>query len=49
MYTEKNVAICGTHTHSGPAGYLQYFVFDATSQGFVHDAYDNLVEGIFQV
>ncbi|XP_071828827.1 putative neutral ceramidase C [Apostichopus japonicus] len=48
MYTEKNVAICGTHTHSGPAGYLQYFVFDATSQGFVHDAYDNLVEGIFQ-
>lgn len=48
LYTEKNVVICGTHTHSGLAGYLQYFVFDATSQGFVHDSYDNLVEGIFQ-
>jgi hypothetical protein len=23
LYTEKNVAISGTHTHSGPGGYLQ--------------------------
>lgn len=47
-YTEKNVVICGTHTHSAPAGFLQYFVFDVTSQGFIHDSYDNFVEGIFQ-
>lgn len=49
MYHEKNVAISGTHTHSGVAGYFQYFLFTITSSGFIHDSYDNLVDGIYRV
>ncbi|PIK36428.1 Neutral ceramidase B [Apostichopus japonicus] len=48
MYHEKNVAISGTHTHSGVAGYFQYFLFTITSSGFIHDSYDNLVDGIYR-
>ncbi|KAK3856094.1 hypothetical protein Pcinc_037545, partial [Petrolisthes cinctipes] len=40
--------LSGTHTHSGPAGYLQYLLFDITSLGFVHETLDAMVEGIFQ-
>ncbi len=27
VYTLENVCISGTHTHSGPAGFLQYTLF----------------------
>lgn len=27
IYTIENIAISGTHTHSGPAGFLQYVLF----------------------
>ena len=33
MYTIDNVCISGTHTHSGPAGFLQYTLFQITSWG----------------
>ena len=46
LYTERNVALSGTHTHSGPAGYLQYLVYDVTGLGFVQQTFDALVEGI---
>lgn len=46
LYSENNVAISGTHTHSGPGGYLQYVLYIITSLGFVHQSYDALVEGI---
>lgn len=46
LYTEKNVMMSGTHTHSGPAGYLQYLVYDVTGLGFVRETFDALVEGI---
>ncbi|WAQ96262.1 NCSEB-like protein [Mya arenaria] len=36
-YTERNVCISGTHTHSGPAGFHQYLLFDITSMGFSID------------
>ncbi|KAJ8022964.1 Neutral ceramidase [Holothuria leucospilota] len=47
LYTEKNVAISSTHTHSGVAGYLQYFLFNIPASGFIHDSYDNFVDGIY--
>lgn len=46
LYTEKNVAISGIHTHAGPGGYLQYVVYIITSLGFVRQSFDALVDGI---
>uniref|UniRef100_A0A2P2M106 Neutral ceramidase n=1 Tax=Rhizophora mucronata TaxID=61149 RepID=A0A2P2M106_RHIMU len=46
LYTEKNVAISGIHTHAGPGGYLQYVVYIVTSLGFVRQSFDVLVDGI---
>lgn len=46
LYTEKNVAISGIHTHAGPGGYLQYVVYIVTSLGFVRQSFDALVDGI---
>ncbi|KAJ7959748.1 Neutral ceramidase [Quillaja saponaria] len=46
LYTEKNVAISGIHTHAGPGGYLQYVVYIVTSLGFVHQSFDVIVDGI---
>ncbi|KAI5066226.1 hypothetical protein GOP47_0018850 [Adiantum capillus-veneris] len=46
MYSEKNVAISGTHTHSGPGGYLQYVLYIITSMGFVRRSFDAIVDGI---
>ncbi|KAI5074343.1 hypothetical protein GOP47_0010304 [Adiantum capillus-veneris] len=48
LYTEKNLAISGTHTHSGPGGYLQYVLYIVTSWGFVSESFDALVKGIVQ-
>ncbi|CAA7052195.1 unnamed protein product [Microthlaspi erraticum] len=46
LYTEKNVAISGIHTHAGPGGYLQYVTYIVTSLGFVRQSFDVLVDGI---
>ena len=46
LYTAKNVAISGTHTHSGPGGYLQYVLYIITSLGFVRQSFYALVDGI---
>jgi neutral ceramidase len=46
IYTTENLAISGTHTHSGPAGFLQYVLFQMTSLGFVQETFDAWVTGI---
>lgn len=48
MYTERNVAISGIHTHSGPGGYLQYVLYDITSLGFVEQSWEAVVSGIVE-
>ncbi|KAL9302038.1 Neutral ceramidase 2 [Arabidopsis thaliana] len=48
LYTEKNVAISGIHTHAGPGGYLQYVTYIVTSLGFVRQSFDVVVNGIEQ-
>ena len=35
LYTTENIVISGTHTHSGPGGFLQYVLYHITSLGFV--------------
>ncbi|XP_072165215.1 putative neutral ceramidase C [Diadema setosum] len=47
-FTEKNVLLSGTHTHSGPGGYLQYLTFTFTSLGFVNISHECIVQGIVQ-
>ena len=49
LYTAENVAISGIHTHSGPAGYLQYLLYDIPARGFVHETFNVLVNGIVAV
>ncbi len=47
-YTIENLAISGTHTHSGPAGFLQYVLYQFTSLGYVEETMEAFVEGIAQ-
>lgn len=49
LYNERNVAISGTHTHSGPGGFHQYLLYDITSLGFVNETFLSLTEGIVAV
>ncbi|XP_045606118.2 putative neutral ceramidase C [Procambarus clarkii] len=46
LYGHHNLMLSGTHTHSGPAGYLQYLLFDITSLGFISGTLDAMVEGV---
>ena len=49
IYSAKNVLLSATHTHSGPAGYMQYALFQATSLGFINQTFNALVDGITKV
>ena len=46
LYNTDNLIISGIHTHSGPAGYFQYVLFEITSLGFVKESLDAIVDGI---
>ncbi len=48
VYTEKNVLISATHTHSGPGGYSYYHAYNISMNGFKGLNFDYIVEGIFQ-
>jgi neutral ceramidase len=45
-YTDQNVAITATHTHSGPGGYGEDILYNLTTFGFRQKTYDALVDGI---
>lgn len=46
LYTENNVMLTATHTHSGPGGFLQYVLYIISSQGFIPQSFDVMVAGI---
>jgi neutral ceramidase len=46
LYTYDNVLLSGEHTHSGPAGYSFYLLYDITSYGFSKENFDTIVNGI---
>merc|ERR1711962_1131954 len=48
MYTEKNLVLSATHTHSGPAGFMQYVLFNVPNLGFVKQTLDAMVDGIYE-
>jgi neutral ceramidase len=45
VYTQKNVAIVGTHSHSGPGAYFNYLLPQITSLGFYKESYQAIVGG----
>jgi neutral ceramidase len=48
LYTEKNVLISGTHTHSTPGGTGGTALVDITTLGFVKENWEACVNGIVQ-
>ncbi|KAK0891015.1 hypothetical protein LTR02_014319 [Friedmanniomyces endolithicus] len=45
LYGAQNVAVTGTHSHSGPGGWLNYLLPQITSRGFHRPSYEAIVEG----
>ncbi|KAF8589515.1 Neutral/alkaline nonlysosomal ceramidase [Ramaria rubella] len=45
MYSESNVAVVGTHQHSGVGGYLENLLPQVTSLGFVNQTFQAIVIG----
>ena len=38
-FRNDNLVLSATHTHSGPAGYMQYVMYTISSFGFVEDTF----------
>lgn len=45
VYNKDNVAVTGTHSHSGPGAWLNYLLPQITSMGFDHESYQAIVNG----
>jgi neutral ceramidase len=45
MYNQSNVAVTGTHQHSGPGAWLNYLLPQITSLGFSQQSYQAIVDG----
>ncbi|MBZ4422948.1 neutral/alkaline ceramidase [Myxococcus sp. RHSTA-1-4] len=46
LYSDDNVLLSATHTHSGPGGFSHYTFYNLTSLGFVPRNFDAIVSGI---
>ena len=44
-YSHQNIAITGTHSHSGPGAWLNYLLPQITSKGFDKQSYEAIVSG----
>ena len=45
VYGQQNVAVTGTHSHSGPGAWLNYLLPQITSKGFDKQSYQAIVDG----
>ncbi|KAK0116692.1 hypothetical protein ONS96_012544 [Cadophora gregata f. sp. sojae] len=45
VYGQHNVAVTGTHSHSGPGAWLNYLLPQITSKGFDKQSYRAIVDG----
>jgi len=48
LYNTDNVLISGTHTHSAPGGFSEYFLYNVTIGGFDQMCLDHVVKGIVE-
>ncbi|KAI8899079.1 Neutral/alkaline nonlysosomal ceramidase [Globomyces pollinis-pini] len=46
LYTEQNVMVSATHTHSGPGGAMEHFLYHATNFGKIEEERTALADGI---
>jgi neutral ceramidase len=46
LYTDENVLVAATHTHSGPGGYSHFLAYNASIMGFNDQNFDTIVDGI---
>lgn len=46
VYSEENVLISATHTHSGPGGFSHHTLYNLSTFGFVPQSFDAIVSGI---
>jgi neutral ceramidase len=46
-YNDTNILLSAIHTHSGPGGYSHYFLYNATTLGFIEQNFDAIVDGIY--
>lgn len=49
LYNHNNVIMTGTHTHSGPGGYIQYTLLMISSGGLIKPTLNAIVNGIINV
>ncbi|PYH99278.1 putative neutral/alkaline nonlysosomal ceramidase [Aspergillus ellipticus CBS 707.79] len=45
QYTERNLALTGTHSHSGPGAWMNYLLPQIPTKGFDKESYQALVDG----
>lgn len=45
VYGQNNIAVTGTHQHSGPGAYFNYLLPQVTSLGFDKQSYQAIVDG----
>ena len=45
IYGQQNVAVTGTHSHSGPGAWLNYLLSQISSRGFDKSSYEAIVSG----
>ncbi|ORZ15834.1 neutral ceramidase [Absidia repens] len=48
LYTEQNVMLSSTHSHSGPGGYLQQALYELSVLGWIEETTQPMVQGIVQ-
>lgn len=48
LYGQQNIAVTGTHSHSGPGAWLNYLLPQITSRGFNKQSYEAIVDGAIQ-
>ncbi|HYO55889.1 neutral/alkaline ceramidase [Archangium sp.] len=48
LYTDENVLLSATHTHSGPGGHSHYALYNLTVLGYDKQGFDAIVDGIYQ-
>ena len=45
-YTDQNLVLTATHTHSGPGGFSEYMLWNLTTLGFEAPVFEAIVSGI---
>jgi neutral ceramidase len=48
LYTERNLLLTATHTHSGPGGYSHYAMYNLTILGFSEQNLSTVVDGLYE-